>query len=415
MYMKNYLNDVVIVIDPGHGGTNGGADDGGYNDNVMERFINIQTAKAMYDELSQYDNVKVYLTHDNPDIQMSLKQRAEFAKSVGADYLVSLHYNASESHAIYGSEVWIPSVGSYYVKGYQLADLVLEEFENMGLYNRGIKTRVGDDGDEYYGIIRENEKLDIPAIIIEHCHLDHVNDSEYCNEDADFELFGKSDATAVAKYFGLTSSKKGVDYSNYQNVAVEEPQERIYQDMTEPELCSVSLSEEVLGNGSLALSIEAADRDSGIYYYSYSLDGGNTYSELFVWKDEEQDGKVNIIISNIAADDAQIIVRVYNQYDKVTESEVLAVNGILQNADGQNESSDSLENEDAKKGENPENGSTLKGSNGLDNSSSVQQETQQSQSWYQDAKGVGIGIALILTGVCITLLLMKKLRKNRKY
>ena len=214
MYMKNYLNDVVIVIDPGHGGTKGGADDGGYNDNVMERFINIQTAKAMYDELSQYDNVKVYLTHDNPDIQMSLKQRAEFAKSVGADYLVSLHYNASESHAIYGSEVWIPSVGSYYVKGYQLADLVLEEFENMGLYNRGIKTRVGDDGDEYYGIIRENEKLDIPAIIIEHCHLDHVNDSEYCDEDADFELFGKSDATAVAKYFGLTSSKKGVDYSN---------------------------------------------------------------------------------------------------------------------------------------------------------------------------------------------------------
>ena len=199
------------------------------------------------------------------------------------------------------------------------------------------------------------------------------------------------------------------------NVAVEEPQERVYQDMTEPELCRVSLSEEVLGNGSLALSIKATDRDSGIYYYSYSLDGGNTYSELFVWKDEEQDGKVNIIISNIAADDAQIIVRVYNQYDKVTESEVLAVNGILQNADGQNESSDSLENEDEQKGENPENGSTLKGSNGLDNSSSVQQENWQSQSWYHDAKGVGIGIALILAGVCITLLLMKKLRKNRKY
>ena len=38
-----------------------------------------------------------------------------------------------------GAEVWIPSSGSAYSQGYGLANEFLTEFQEMGIYNRGIK------------------------------------------------------------------------------------------------------------------------------------------------------------------------------------------------------------------------------------------------------------------------------------
>ena len=67
----------VIVIDPGHGGENRGTIEG-WED---EKQMTMTTAMAMYEELLLYDDVEVYLTHTE-DVDMSLKERAEFAKSV---------------------------------------------------------------------------------------------------------------------------------------------------------------------------------------------------------------------------------------------------------------------------------------------------------------------------------------------
>ena len=51
----------VIVIDPGHGGSNEGLDYDGF----LEKDMNLVTAKAMQELLQQYDNTEVYIT--NPD------------------------------------------------------------------------------------------------------------------------------------------------------------------------------------------------------------------------------------------------------------------------------------------------------------------------------------------------------------
>lgn len=382
--------EIVVVIDPGHGGLEGGADDGaGYNE-LTERFINMQTAGAMYDELSQYDNVRVYLTHADADVRMSLRERAEYAKSVGADYLISLHYNASESHIFYGSEVWIPSAGSYYVEGYKLADAVLKEFQTMGLKTRGIKTRVGDDGEEYYGIIRESEKLGINAVIIEHCHIDNNHDGKYFDSEEDFIHFGKADATAVAKYLGLSGSRLSVDYSTYENVEVKEPEGRVYQDTTPPERCNVALTENVKGNGNLEISIEATDNESEIGYYSYSLDGGSSYSDLFAWDDSNADDKMDIIIQNVNRNEAALVVRVYNQYNLHTESGILTINGI-------------------------NNGTGERMNGNADNSALVETEGFNGKKvWYNDKVRLGLGIFLIITGICVMAILMKKVRARKR-
>lgn len=338
----------VIVIDPGHGGTGGGSDDGAVYNGATERFINMETAKAMYDELSQYEGVQVYLTHDSADTYMTLAERAEYAKSVDADWLISIHYNASESHIFYGSEVWIPSIGDYYVEGYRLADSILSEFTDMGLHIRGIKTRVGDDGDEYYGIIRESEWRGINAVIVEHCHIDNSNDKMYYGEAKDYEAFGRADAEAVARYYGLKSSIFGKDFST-NNLSengktgdiqdgnsgsnnifeqIDTPKQRVCQDRTAPDICEVSLTRDIAGDGSVEMTIHAYDSESVMCYYSYSMDGGKEYSDLLEWEDTDEDNQINVILSGVSKNDMNLKIRAYNNYNMYTESQVLSLTGI---------------------------------------------------------------------------------------
>ena len=93
---------LVIVIDPGHGGDNLGTIENGHEEKAMT----MTTALAMYEELLLYDDVEVYLTRTD-DSDLSRKERAELALSVDADFLFSIHYNASENHELFGAEVWV--------------------------------------------------------------------------------------------------------------------------------------------------------------------------------------------------------------------------------------------------------------------------------------------------------------------
>ena len=71
-----YANDVVVVLDPGHGGDSLG----GHNDMFQEMYLNMEVAKYAKERLEQYEGVVVYLTRDNAESEnTTLKERAEFA------------------------------------------------------------------------------------------------------------------------------------------------------------------------------------------------------------------------------------------------------------------------------------------------------------------------------------------------
>ncbi|MDE5589911.1 MAG: N-acetylmuramoyl-L-alanine amidase [Acetatifactor sp.] len=256
----------VIVIDPGHGGENLGTQEGGIWD---EKYMNMVTAQALYDELSLYDNVEVYLTRTD-DRDISFQERAAFAQSVNADFLFSIHYNASENHDLFGSEVWVPLSAPFNNYGYQIGYELLTDMRDRGLLVRGIKTRKGDRG-EYYAIIRETVALDIPAAIIEHCHVDEDRDKGYCDSEEDLIQFGKNDATAIAKYFGLKSSVLNVDYSDYQLVDISDsaPIASTLRDETPPDVCQIEFSEADYDAGYLSFTVSAADYDSPLLYLQY--------------------------------------------------------------------------------------------------------------------------------------------------
>ncbi len=315
---------ITIVIDPGHGGENEGTIENGF----QEKSMTMVTARAMYEELSKYDNVEVYLTRTT-DVDLGLDERAAFAASVDADFLFSIHYNASLSHELYGSEVWVSAFAPYNAYGYQFGMVQMETMRDMGLFLRGVKTRLGDNGD-YYGIIRFAREQEIPAVIIEHCHVDEETDVPFCDSTEDLEAFGRADALSVAKYFGLKSEELGVDYSAYSagELAAASPNQKVARttaDQTEPDICQITLKDANFNTGETTFEITAADYDSMLLYYSYSLDGGETYSPRQPWPNcDVVEGTyqdiADVTLQIPSGRQPHVVFRAYNLYDLYTES-----------------------------------------------------------------------------------------------
>lgn len=299
---------IVIVIDPGHGGENLGTT---YLP-IAEKYYNMTVALYMKERLEEYEGVVVYMTHTE-DIDMSLKERAEFADSVNADYLFSLHFNQSISHNIYGAEVWIPSEGTLYSQGYGMAYEFIKEFSDMGLFNRGIKTRLGKNGDDYYGIIRNCALFDIPALIVEHCHVDHANDISFLESEDSLKEFGYRNADAVARYFALSTKNGSVDNSEYAPIAVPTPSGRVSQDYTAPDSAKAELIFYDRFRRNATFYITASDEETYIQHYAYSLDNGLTWSMYYPWTPSVNNMtiKVNMCFCN----SNRILFKVLNQYD----------------------------------------------------------------------------------------------------
>ena len=269
---------IRVVIDPGHGGGNLGGEYGDYTEKEMTMIV----ADAMKEELERYEGITVYLTRTG-DQDLTLEERCD------ADFLFCLHFNLSEYHTLFGAECWVSAFGESYSKGYSFASVEMDMLQELGLYSRGIKTRLNSKGTDYYGIIRHATEREIPCVLIEHCHLDQENDQPFYDHNEKLREFGRLDATAAAKYFHLRSEELGVDYGEYQNVPVDVPASVVAPDETEPEICQIEVLEQNTGNGEVTVQVTASDHDSGMLYYTYSYDNGKNFSSLQRWPDKSSD------------------------------------------------------------------------------------------------------------------------------
>ncbi|MDO4303287.1 MAG: N-acetylmuramoyl-L-alanine amidase [Bacillota bacterium] len=320
---------IVIVIDPGHGGENLGGEYNEYTEKDMTPIV----AEAMKEELEKYQGVTVYLTR-NADVDMTIKDRALFAAEKNADFLFCLHFNMSVNHNLFGSEVWVPATDEYFSKGYAFAEIQMKEFTDLGLYSRGIKTRINDRNENYYGILRYCSAAGIPSALIEHCHLDHPKDQPFYQQETEEQLkeFGRMDAAAVAKYFHLKSDILGVDYSDYPVSEIPIPEGIVRPDETEPEICTIEVTDINTQTGEVTVHMNAKDNDSYILYYNYSLNGGNTYSDLMEWPRPDEWNKSlseNTFTVTVPFDqEIELRAMAYNGFDVWTESEILHIDPI---------------------------------------------------------------------------------------
>jgi len=93
-----------IVIDPGHGGRDGGAK--GYFKGVYEKKLTLAIAKRLARKIRKEMNCEVILTRSN-DRALSLEERTAIANTKSADLFISLHTNAHKNRRAYGIETYI--------------------------------------------------------------------------------------------------------------------------------------------------------------------------------------------------------------------------------------------------------------------------------------------------------------------
>lgn len=289
MNVKAYDN-LTVVIDPGHGGPLTGEENdpnagASYND-LYEKDMNLITAKALKNELEQYGNVTVYLTRDT-DKEMSLKERAQFASSVDADVMLSIHYNASEDHNLFGSEAFVSAFGECYSTGRGIAGYIMKEWSEYGNMLKAVKTRLNDAGSDYYGVIREGTQLNIPVIILEHGYIDNDRDFYRLNTEQAWTQMGICDATGIAKYYGL--EKNLVKEKIGPTVTIDLPEKVMEPDTTPPTMVELVIEKYDYDNGDIEFSLKAFDDESKLMYYGFEkkeADEDTVFKQLEPWNGE---------------------------------------------------------------------------------------------------------------------------------
>lgn len=92
----------VVVIDPGHGGSDPGAVG---KSGVKEKDVTLALSKRLADKIRSSVDAKVFLTRSD-DRALSLEERNAFAVAKKADLFISIHANASTNRRMSGIETY---------------------------------------------------------------------------------------------------------------------------------------------------------------------------------------------------------------------------------------------------------------------------------------------------------------------
>lgn len=204
--------DVVIVLDPGHGGKFPGACYYGYE----EKNLNLKVAWYCRRYLEEnYKGIKIYMTREGDnhlldELDKDLEQRAQYAQDVGAAILVSFHFNASYYHNINGCLAISSHRTNVKEQCNALSNSILTQLSALGIRDKGILIDYSTDHfDEAgrpldgYAINRHCANRGIPGIIVEHCYIDSEEDKKYFDSEAALQKLGIADAIGIANHLGL--------------------------------------------------------------------------------------------------------------------------------------------------------------------------------------------------------------------
>ena len=224
-FSRHATGGMTICLDPGHGGSDSGANAFG----TKESDLTLKIAQYCKEELSKYDvNVVMTRTTDtrlSEEAAMDLKNRVEVAKKAGASYFISIHINSAANSAAKGAEVYYPNTSgnkNLSSNGQNLAKAIQKQLTALGLYDRGIKIRNYTDGttssnpnssdQDYYGVIRYAKQANITGLIVEHCFINNKEEfDKYLGSNAKLQQLGIADAKGIVSALGLQAKNADID------------------------------------------------------------------------------------------------------------------------------------------------------------------------------------------------------------
>jgi len=191
------LNDKVIVIDPGHGG----ADPGAQNSGLKEKDINLDISLRL-GKVLESKGCKVILTREvDKDFflpgfvkgrmakRVELNNRIIIATENNADLFISVHANSFPKRNSYGMETYYHLTSS---TGKALAEIIHEQLTQVQPDNKR-KAKAGD-----YFIINQTE---IPAVIVEVGFISNSRERKLLLSEDYRNLVANAIGTGVEHYF----------------------------------------------------------------------------------------------------------------------------------------------------------------------------------------------------------------------
>lgn len=178
--------EILIALDPGHGGM----DDGCVRGGVLEKELNLSISEKVKERLEKM-GYQVILTRDS-DHAVSLRERIKTAKEAHADIYVSIHQNSSELSGVNGMELYY-SVEHAADDSRRLSELI----QKYSLLNTGANERSIFEWEDIY-VVREAK---MPSCLIETGFLTNAKERGRLKTSEYQEKLAEGIATGVDLYF----------------------------------------------------------------------------------------------------------------------------------------------------------------------------------------------------------------------
>jgi len=185
----------IVIIDPGHGGTDAGALS---RTGSKEKDITLSVAsKILILNNGLYQKpLELYLTRYT-DTLVSLDDRKQLAKKLKADVFISIHCNQAINRTASGTEVYIHPKSEVQAEKSTYLGLTIQKglSDILGIKNRGIK----------YGnfqVLRDSE-TSCATFLLELGFLSQTDEAVYLSQNESQQAIALVILQSIAKFLGL--------------------------------------------------------------------------------------------------------------------------------------------------------------------------------------------------------------------
>lgn len=183
----------IILIDPGHGGIDGGAKG---QSGTLEKEINLAISKKLKSRLED-EGYKAYLTRED-DSELAkgksadLEMRCKMKRETNCDIFISIHQNKFRMEQCFGAQVWYADNA----ESAKIATLIQESLKEKIDDNNN---RLAKPAKQQYKILRD--RYDGASVIVECGFVSNYKEEKLLNSEEHQDKIVDGIACAIDKYF----------------------------------------------------------------------------------------------------------------------------------------------------------------------------------------------------------------------
>lgn len=187
----------ILVLDPGHGGS----DPGAVGNGLKEKDITLVISRKIREILEGYEGIEIRLTRET-DKYLSLKERTDMANKWEADYVLSIHINAGGGTG-FESFIWNGKVDNPTVSAQNV--IHTEVIKLIDAKDRG-KKRAN------FHMLRETK---MPALLTENLFIDNPGDAAKLKDKMFLDRIAQGHANGIVAFFGLKKKQPPIPVAEH--------------------------------------------------------------------------------------------------------------------------------------------------------------------------------------------------------